>query len=183
MWTSTSVKAPATAFFKLVSITVSWMYVGTLGTSVSFPPPTISVSASLHLFAILYFTPGKQSSSHSPVVKVKLWRFLSMTKYLPSLLPWICAESYGVGRGGDYFNMHEVICVTGTGAAAQQPPPPCTWRRLFRSRWWVWEGGWWVVRGWGLVLLYAWYSCPPDVWLAVEKHLDVADVPGCWLHT
>lgn len=51
--------------------------------SVSLPPPLSPSLVSLHLFAILYFTPGKQSPSHSPVVKVKLWRFLSMTKYLP----------------------------------------------------------------------------------------------------
>lgn len=62
-----------------------------------------------------------------------------MTKYLPSRLPWICPRR--AVKKKDNFNMHEVICVTGTGAAAQLPPPPCTWRGLFRSRWWAHGGG------------------------------------------
>lgn len=96
------------------------------GPSGTLPPPphtpTISFSLSLRLFAILYFAPGKQSASHSPVVKVKLWWFLSMTKYLPSRLLRICPRR-AAGKKKGYFNMHEVICVTGAGAAAQLPSP------------------------------------------------------------
>ncbi len=54
------INVPQTAFFRIISVTVSWMYVATRGTSY------LSLSVSLFLsdspFApFLYFTPGNQS--------------------------------------------------------------------------------------------------------------------------
>lgn len=73
--------------------------------------------------------------------------------------------------------MYEVICVTGTGATAQQHPPPCTWRRLFRSRWWAGEVGCW--REWDGD---AWFYCMHDILFRLMSDWLLKDplmLPAC----